>query len=84
MCQDFEMPNCVRLWDTLLADSERFDFLNFVSASVIISVRNTILTGDFAAMMECLQGETKRIADVPAMLQTAWELKLNYEARMEE
>lgn len=35
MCQDFEMPNCIRLWDTLLADSERFDFLTYVSAAVI-------------------------------------------------
>lgn len=68
MCQDFEMPNCVRLWDTLFSDEKRFDFLNYVSAAVIISVRDTILEGDFAAIMETLQGETKKIEDVPAML----------------
>ena len=54
MCQDFEMPNCVRLWDTLLADHSRFDFLNYVSASVIIQVREIILEGDFAVIMETL------------------------------
>ena len=48
MCQDFDMPNCVRLWDTLLADPDRFEFLNFVAASVILSARDTILEGDFA------------------------------------
>jgi hypothetical protein len=48
MCQDFEMPNCIRLWDTLLADEKRFDFLNYVCVSIVISVRETILTGDFA------------------------------------
>jgi TBC1 domain family member 13 len=48
MCQDFEMPNCIRLWDTLLADEKRFDFLNFVCASVVISVKEVIMSGDFA------------------------------------
>ena len=48
------MPNCIRLWDTLLADSSRFDFLNYVSAAVILRVRNVILHGDFAAIMEHL------------------------------
>jgi hypothetical protein len=72
------MPNCVRLWDTLLADHSRFDFLNYVSASVIIQVREIILEGDFAIIMETLQGETKNVGDVSTLLQTAWELKETY------
>jgi hypothetical protein len=55
MCQDFEMPNCIRLWDTLLADEERFDFLNYVCATVVLSIQDTILTGDFAVILETLQ-----------------------------
>lgn len=54
MCQDFEMPNCVRLWDTLLSEENRFDFLIYVCAYQIISNRDVILKGDFAAIMECL------------------------------
>jgi len=48
------MPNCIRLWDTLLADENRFEFLLYVSASIIISVRDIILNGDFATIMETL------------------------------
>jgi TBC1 domain family member 13 len=84
MCQDFEMPNCVRLWDTLLADQNRFDFLNYVSASVIIQVRDIILEGDFAVIMETLQAETKNVGDVSDLLQTAWELKITYQQRLAE
>lgn len=35
MCQDFEMPNCIRLWDTLFADPLRFDFLNYVGVAIV-------------------------------------------------
>lgn len=62
------MPNCIRLWDTLLADENRFEFLLYVSASIIISVRDIILQGDFATIMETLQREAKQIGDVPALL----------------
>lgn len=55
MCQDFEMPNCIRLWDTLISDENRFEFLNYFCVQVIISCRDRILAGDFAEIMECLQ-----------------------------
>lgn len=78
MCQDFEMPNCIRLWDTLLADEKRFDFLNYVCASVVISVHDTIMEGDFAQIMECLQSQAEQIPDVSQLLQDAWVLKHKY------
>ena len=55
MCQDFEMPNCIRLWDTLFADEERFSFLNYVCATVVLSINDVIIEGDFAQIMETLQ-----------------------------
>ena len=51
MCQELEMPNCIRLWDTLFADPKRFEFLNFVAAAIVIQCRATILEGDFAKTM---------------------------------
>ena len=69
MCQEFEMPNCVRLWDTLLANNdENYEFLNFICASVVIKSRETIINGDFAMIMETLQGEHKSIPDVSGLL----------------
>jgi hypothetical protein len=55
LCQDFEMPNCIRLWDTLFADDARFEFLNFVCATLVISVKDVVMEGDFATIMETLQ-----------------------------
>ena len=39
MCQDFDMPNCIRLWDTLFSDSNRYEFLNYVMAAIVLQVR---------------------------------------------
>ena len=36
MCQDFDMPNCIRLWDTLFSDPNRYDFLNYVMAAIVL------------------------------------------------
>ena len=35
MCQEFDMANCVRLWDTLFADPERYDFLYYVCVAIV-------------------------------------------------
>ena len=68
MCQEFDMPNCIRLWDTLFADPERFDFLNYVCMAVVLGVADIIARGDFAVCMETLQASTKSINDVPELL----------------
>lgn len=35
MCQEFDMANCVRLWDSLFADSNRFEFLMYVGVAIV-------------------------------------------------
>lgn len=48
MCQEFDMANCIRLWDTLFADEQRFEFLNFICAACVVQIRDLIIEGDFA------------------------------------
>lgn len=36
MCQEFDMANTIRLWDTLFSDEQRFEFLNFICAAVVL------------------------------------------------
>ena len=55
MCQEFDMANCVRLWDTLFADSKRYEFLYYVCVAIVQQVREEVLDGDFAQCMENLQ-----------------------------
>ena len=83
MCQEFDMPNCIRLWDTLFADPHRFEFLNYICAAVVIEAREAILDGDFAVCMETLQAETKKVTDINALLERSCEVKEIYEAKME-
>ena len=82
MCQDFDMPNCIRLWDTLFADPNRYEFLNYVCVAIVVQVREIILDGDFATCMETLQSETKRISDVNMLLEDACEIKEKYKQRL--
>ena len=68
MCQEFDMPNCIRLWDTLFSDKKRYDFLNYVCVAIVVSVRDLIIEGDFAQCMETLQGQTNQVIDVPELI----------------
>lgn len=71
MCQEFDMSNVIRLWDTLFSDPERFNFLNFVCVALVISKRDICLEGDFADCMESLQRATDSIADIRFLLNDA-------------
>lgn len=35
LSQEFEIHNVIRLWDTLLADNERFWFMNYVCVAMV-------------------------------------------------
>ena len=84
MCQDFDMPNCIRLWDTLFSDPKRYDFLNYVMVAIVLQVRDEILEGDFAACMEALQQEAKQVIDVHELLDFACEIRERYLEESEE
>ena len=68
MCQEMEMPDCIRLWDTLLADKQRFDFLEYISCQAILLQKKNIMAGDFAKVMEYTQDACKKITDVPLVI----------------
>ena len=82
MCQEFDMANCVRMWDTLFADRARYEFLNYVCVAVVQQVRDEILEGDFACCMENLQAQTKRVTDVQQLIYHAMEVKQFYEEKL--
>jgi len=49
--QEFEMPDVLRLWDSLLAEDEKFDFINMICIAIIKLKRQEILQNDFAGIM---------------------------------
>jgi len=55
LSQEFELPDVLRLWDSLFSDHNRFEFLVFFCCSMIINLRETLMTGDFSDNLKLLQ-----------------------------
>ncbi len=65
------MSNVIVLWDVLLSDSERFQFLNYISCALVKTKRKECLVGDFAECMENLQRAADTITDVRVLINSA-------------
>ncbi|XP_038216913.1 TBC1 domain family member 13 [Zerene cesonia] len=55
LCQEFSLPDVERIWDSLFADTNRFDFLINICCAMILLVRDNLLSGDFASNVKLLQ-----------------------------
>ena len=55
LSQEFPLPDVLRIWDSLLSDETRSDFLIDVSTAMILVIRDQILINDFADNMKLLQ-----------------------------
>ena len=78
LCQEFDMKNSIRLWDTLLSDPQRFNFTNFVCVAMVSFVRDDIIDGDFACCMENLQKAAERVTDIKDLLNKANDMCMTY------
>jgi len=73
LSQEFQLPEVLRIWDSLLADEKRFDFLIDVSTAMIIHLRGDLIVGDFSTNMKLLQNFPS--VDVREILQLAVSLR---------
>ena len=48
LSQEFPLPDVLRIWDSLLSDETRSDFLIDVCTAMILVIRDEILINDFA------------------------------------
>jgi len=55
LSQEFELPDVLRLWDSFLADKNRFNYLTYTCCAMIILVREQLLEGGFADNVKLLQ-----------------------------
>jgi len=55
LSQEFPLPDVVRIWDSLFADGDRFNFLLYVCCSMILVLRDQLLGGDFSNNVKLLQ-----------------------------
>ena len=54
--QDMDLPAVVRLWDSLLGDSERFLFFQYVVAEIIIEAKKSVIGIEFYEFVKAIQG----------------------------
>jgi len=55
LTQEFELPDVLRLWDSLFSDHSRFEFLIYICCSMLIFQRDKIMEGDFYENVAFLQ-----------------------------
>uniref|UniRef100_A0A7S0DIS3 Rab-GAP TBC domain-containing protein n=1 Tax=Amorphochlora amoebiformis TaxID=1561963 RepID=A0A7S0DIS3_9EUKA len=55
LSQEFELPDTIRLWDSLFADSHRFQHLTYCCCAMLLLYRDDLLAGDFPKCLQLLQ-----------------------------
>lgn len=53
--QELQLPDTLRLWDSLFADERRFEFLLFFACAMVISHKQELMRSGFAEALELLQ-----------------------------
>ena len=66
LSREFVLPDTVRLWDSLLSDRKRFDFLIFICCAMVIRIRKTLLGYDFGQALKLLQRYPERLESATA------------------
>ncbi|KAJ1133789.1 hypothetical protein NDU88_000264 [Pleurodeles waltl] len=73
LSQEFLLPDVIRIWDSLFADDQRFEFLLLVCCAMLILIREQLLEGDFTLNMRLLQDYP--ISDVHLIIKKARDLQ---------
>jgi hypothetical protein len=79
--QEFEMPDLLRLWDSILTETDKFELLNYLCLAILKLKRQEILSSDFAEMMLSLQNLEK--VDVEKFIQDAVDIKYDFNLRLD-
>lgn len=62
--QDYEIPDVLRIWDSLLSDPYRFKYLYYMCIAKILHFREELINSDFAQALTLLQKHEQIEADV--------------------
>ncbi len=73
LTQEFEMPDILRLWDSILSEDDKFEFLNMLCLAIIKNKRSEIIESDFSGIMMALQNLDK--IDVENLIKTAESIR---------
>jgi hypothetical protein len=55
LSREFLLPDTIRLWDSMFASTHKENFLRYVCVTMVLRIREELLTGDFATCLQLLQ-----------------------------
>ena len=71
--QEFDLPDVMRLWDSLLTDRQRFSFLTYFCAAVVLSIRDELIEhNDFAFCVKVCVCARGHVSPGLAPMTTSW------------
>jgi len=76
LTQEFEMPEILRLWDSILSDKRVLNFMTYICLGIIRIKRNEIIDKDFATIMLSMQNLEK--IEVEKLIYTAVDILTEY------
>jgi len=82
LTQEFEMPDVLRLWDSVLSHENLYEIISFLCVSIFNLKRKELINADFSGIMESMQSLEK--IDVEILVKTAEKLNNEYNIKMKE
>jgi hypothetical protein len=55
LSREFLLPDTIRLWDSMFASTHKDNFLRYVSVTMVMVIRDLLLSGDFSTCLRLLQ-----------------------------
>lgn len=81
MAREFDLPDTIRLWDSLFSSSDKHAFMCYLCCAMVAEQRETLLEGDFADNLRLLQAYPP--TDVCVLLARAADMQQKDLARAE-
>lgn len=72
--QECSLPDVVRIWDSLLADPQRFDLVIHVCVALMLSCRDRLLAAEEHGELASILRAAPRHADVTLLLRRSWAI----------
>jgi hypothetical protein len=56
LSREFLLPDTIRLWDSMFASTHKDNFMRYVCVTMVLTIRDSLLKGDFSTCIKLLQG----------------------------
>jgi hypothetical protein len=73
--QEFNMPDTLRLWDSIVVHTDKYQFLTYICIGIVSLNRDLLLKKDFSNIMHLMQNLNLIEADIEKIIHTSADVK---------